>query len=138
MAVAGAWARGFWRDRSGMALTLVLPPLVYLLFAAVFGAGARGDIDASVVLHDAARTPATAAVGEALSRDLGPRLRRLDDAQAVERAVIDGRAACGDAYPKSSSSQVSTESENRARFWAEPVSEVFLFKADRGGFFVES
>ncbi|KAK0360940.1 hypothetical protein LTR94_025346, partial [Friedmanniomyces endolithicus] len=55
-----------------MALTLVLPPLVYLLFAAVFGAGARGDIDASVALHDAARTPATAAVGEALSRDLGP------------------------------------------------------------------
>ncbi|HAF80267.1 MAG TPA: hypothetical protein DCG66_04565, partial [Brevundimonas sp.] len=95
MAVAGAWARGFWRDRSGMALTLVLPPLVYLLFAAVFGAGARGDIDASVVLHDAARTPATAAVGEALSRDLGPRLRRLDDSQAVERAVIDGRADAG-------------------------------------------
>lgn len=95
MAVAGAWARGFWRDRSGMALTLVLPPLVYLLFAAVFGAGARGDIDASVALHDAARTPATAAVGEALSRDLGPRLRRLDDVQAVERAVIDGRADAG-------------------------------------------
>jgi hypothetical protein len=60
--------------------------------AAVFGAGARGDIDASVALHDAARTPATAAVGESLSRDLGPRLRRLGDAQAVERAVIDGRA----------------------------------------------
>ena len=98
MAVAGAWARGFWRDRSGMALSLVLPPLVYLLFAAVFGAGARGDIDASVALHDAARTPATAAVGEALSRDLGPRLRRLDDAQAVERAVIDGRADAGKAF----------------------------------------
>ena len=56
----------------------------------------------------------------------------------LKPAVIDGRAACGDAYPKSSSSQVSTESENLARFWADPDSEVFLFKAERGGFFVLS
>ena len=66
MAVAGAWARGFWRDRAGVILTLLLPPLVYLLFAAIFGAGARGDIDTTVVLHDASRTPATAAIREAV------------------------------------------------------------------------
>ena len=64
--------------------------------------------------------------------------RTLSTSALLKPAVIDGRAACGDAYPKSSSSQVSTESEKRARFCAEPVSEVFLFKADRGGFFVES
>jgi len=67
MAVAGAWARGFWRDRAGVVLTLLLPPLVYLLFAAIFGAGARGEIDTSVVLHDAARTPVTAAMHDALA-----------------------------------------------------------------------
>ena len=95
MAVAGAWAKGFWRDRAGVILTLLLPPLVYLLFAAIFGAGARGDIDTTVVLHDASRTPATAAIREAVSRDMGDRLRIIDDREAFDRAVIDGRADAG-------------------------------------------
>lgn len=95
MAVAGAWARGFWRDRAGVILTLLLPPLVYLLFAAIFGAGARGDIDTTVVLHDASRTPATAAIREAVSKDMGARLRIVDDRMAFDRAVIDGRADAG-------------------------------------------
>ena len=95
MAVAGAWAKGFWRDRAGVVLTLLLPPLVYLLFAAIFGAGARGEIDTAVVLHDAARTPATAALQDALARDLGPRLRTVEDAAELERSVIDGRADAG-------------------------------------------
>lgn len=95
MAVAGAWARGFWRDRAGVILTLLLPPLVYLLFAAIFGAGARGDIDTTVVLHDASRTPATAAVREAVSKDMGARLRVVEDREAFDRAVIDGRADAG-------------------------------------------
>lgn len=95
MAVAGAWARGFWRDRAGVVLTLLLPPLVYLLFAAIFGAGARGEIDTAVVMHDAARTPATAAMQDALARDMGARLRTAEDASELERAVIDGRADAG-------------------------------------------
>ena len=95
MAVAAAWARGFWRDRAGVILTLLLPPLVYLLFAAIFGAGARGDIDTTVVLHDASRTPATAVVREAVSKDMGARLRIFDDREAFDRAVIDGRADAG-------------------------------------------
>lgn len=95
MAVLGAWAKGFWRDRSGVALTLLLPPLVYLLFAAIFGAGARGEIDTTVVLHDAARTPAAQAIRRAVSRDLGDRLRVVEDQDAFERAVVDGRADAG-------------------------------------------
>ena len=95
MAVAGAWARGFWRDRAGVVLTLLLPPLVYLLFAAIFGAGARGEIDTSVVLHDAARTPVTAAMHDALARDMGARLRTVERAEDLERSVIDGRADAG-------------------------------------------
>lgn len=95
MAVAGAWARGFWRDRAGVVLTLLLPPLVYLLFAAIFGAGGRGEIDTAVVLHDAARTPATVAMQDALSRDMGARLRIANNTPELERAVIDGRADAG-------------------------------------------
>jgi ABC-2 type transport system permease protein len=95
MAAARAWATQFWRDRAGVVLTLLLPPLVYLLFAAIFGAGARGEIDTAVVMHDAARTPATAAMQDALSRELGTRLRTVDDFDALERAVVDGRADAG-------------------------------------------
>ena len=61
-----------------MALTLVLPPLVYLLFAAVFGAGARGDIDASVALHDAAHRLAGLA-DQLFDRYDGLLVRRADD-----------------------------------------------------------
>lgn len=95
MAVAGAWARSFWRDRAGVVLTLLLPPLVYLLFAAIFGAGARGDIDTVVMLHDAARTPASAAMVQALEDDLGGRLRAVENAAELERGVLDGRADAG-------------------------------------------
>jgi ABC-2 type transport system permease protein len=95
IAVVEAWALGFWRDRPGMFLTLVLPPLVYLLFAAIFGAGARGEIDATVALHDGARTARSAAIVRALEEDLGDRLHPVDDAAGVNRAVIDGRADAG-------------------------------------------
>lgn len=94
-AVAGAWAKGFRRDRAGVVLTLLLPPLVYLLFAAIFGAGARGEIDAAVVLHDAARTPATRALQDALARELGPRLSAVESTDELERTVADGRADAG-------------------------------------------
>lgn len=95
IAVVRAWACGFWRDRAGVVLTLLLPPLVYLLFAAIFGAGSRGEIDTAVVLHDAARTPATAALYDTLERDLGGRIRRVDDAAELDRLVIEGRADAG-------------------------------------------
>ena len=64
--------------------------------------------------------------------------RTLSTSAEDRPAVIAGRDAWGDAYPKSSSSQVSTSSENRARFCAEVLSEVLRLRADRGGFFVES
>ncbi|WP_056103609.1 ABC transporter permease [Brevundimonas sp. Leaf363] len=95
IAVARAWARSFWRDRPGVVLTLLLPPLVYLLFAAIFGAGARGEIDTTAVIHDAARTPATAAMRRALEGDMGRRLRMADSEGELERAVLDGRADAG-------------------------------------------
>lgn len=95
MAVAGAWARAFWRDPGGLTLTLVLPPLVYLLFAAIFGAGAGGEIDARLAVHDAVRSAASAAVVRDLGDDADRPVIVADDLPALERAVVDGRADAG-------------------------------------------
>ena len=46
-----ASARTFWRDRSAMALALILPPLIYLVFAQVFGSAGAGDIDIRLALY---------------------------------------------------------------------------------------
>ena len=95
MAIAGAWARAFWRDPGGLVLTLILPPLVYLLFAAIFGAGAGGDIDARLALYDAAGTPLSATVARRVEEGSDRPAMRSDSPSAVERAVIDGRADAG-------------------------------------------
>jgi len=95
IAVFQACALGFLRDRAGMVMTLLLPPLVYLLFAAVFGAGARGEIDPSIALHDSAATSASHAVEAGLRARPGSRLTVLADVNAVESAVVEGRADAG-------------------------------------------
>ena len=38
-------ALGLWRDRAGLVLVFVLPPLVFIVFASVFSAGATGRLD---------------------------------------------------------------------------------------------
>jgi len=92
IAVVGAWARGFARDLPGVALTLLLPPLVFLMFSAIFGAGARGEIDSAVALHDGVGSASARAVVE---RALEGRVRIMDDAAAARTAVVDGRADAG-------------------------------------------
>lgn len=86
---------GFARDRAGLAMTLLLPPLVYLLFAAIFGASASGQVETRVVLLDAAGTPASAAVVRALERRPALRARTAPDLASLEAEVIAGRADVG-------------------------------------------
>jgi ABC-2 type transport system permease protein len=93
-AIIEAYARGFLRDRPGLALTLLLPPIIYLLFAAIFGAGGQGNIDASVAFADLARSPASQAARAAM-RTSFDRLSERDSAQAVEASVVSGRADTG-------------------------------------------
>ena len=38
-------ALSLWRDRAGLVLVFVLPPLVFIVFASVFSAGATGRLD---------------------------------------------------------------------------------------------
>ena len=43
-AIFASMALTLWRDRAAFALTFVLPPLIYLIFAAVFSSSASGEI----------------------------------------------------------------------------------------------
>ncbi|WP_421729629.1 ABC transporter permease [Brevundimonas sp.] len=95
IAIIIAYGRSFLRDRAGLAMTLILPPVVYLLFAAIFGAGARGEIESTVFLHDAARTTQSRVIEIGLKSALGDRLTLVPDAASVEAAVIDGRSDAG-------------------------------------------
>ena len=95
IAVFRACALGFLRDRGGLAMTLLLPPLVYLLFASVFGSSSRGEIEASLSLYDEAQTPASRALEQDLRSRLGRRQTTEPDAATVEAAVVAGRADVG-------------------------------------------
>ncbi|MDQ0506585.1 ABC transporter permease [Xanthobacter agilis] len=97
-AIMGAMALTLLRDRGALAMTFVLPPLLFLLFAAIFS-GAGGDAGALKVA--AARlTPAPAAEAflDALAAAPDTTLRLVTGADAaarVEAQVRDGRADVG-------------------------------------------
>jgi ABC-2 type transport system permease protein len=95
IALIGAHARAFLRDRPGLVMTLALPPLVYLLFAALFGAGARGEVDLRLAVHDAARAGWSRDVETALGQSFGARMVSHPDAASVEAEVLSGRADVG-------------------------------------------
>ena len=89
-----AHARSFARDLPGLVMTLALPALVYVLFAAIFGAGARGELDLTLAIHDGAETPASRAIAEGLVEGAA-RADALASAAEAERAVESGRADVG-------------------------------------------
>ncbi|MFN3668992.1 MAG: ABC transporter permease [Brevundimonas sp.] len=90
-----AFIRSFVRDRPGLAMTLLLPPLVFLLFAAIFGGSARGEIDSSVVIFDAAPTARSLAFRQGLAQIYGDRLTGVESLVQLEQAVASGRADAG-------------------------------------------
>lgn len=97
-AVMGAMALALLRDRGALVMTFVLPPLLFLLFAAVFS-GAGGDAG-TLAVAAARRTdaPAAAAVLDALAArpDTAVTLLSGPDAEAqVEARVQAGRADVG-------------------------------------------
>ncbi len=52
LAIFKAMALGLMRDRAGLAMAFALPPLVYLLFAAVFAAASTGDLTVRLAVVD--------------------------------------------------------------------------------------
>lgn len=85
------------RDRGALAMTFLLPPLVFVIFATVF-AGSTGEaVRLRLVIADQARTPASGRLVEALLQDGRLRGETADpnSAKAVRRRVREGKADAG-------------------------------------------
>lgn len=87
-----------WRDRGALVMTFLLPPLVFLIFSAVF-AGATGEnIQLKLAVADEARTEDSRRLVEALVKDPDLRAEDLSAAgggEAVGRRVKSGHADAG-------------------------------------------
>lgn len=88
-------ALGFWRDRAGLVLVFVLPPLVFIVFASVFSGGASGRLDMRAAVADELDNADSRQLIDSLEHRLGDRLSRLPNAAAVWDAVASGRADAG-------------------------------------------
>jgi ABC-2 type transport system permease protein len=88
-------ALGLWRDRAGLVLVFVLPPLVFIVFASVFSAGASGKLDIRAGVVDEIGSADSLRLVNGLERRLGGRVTRLADAAALEDAIESGRVDAG-------------------------------------------
>src|SRR5277367_2767566 len=88
-------ALGLWRDRAGLVLVFVLPPLVFIVFASVFGAGANGTLDIRAQVVDETNSADSNWLIHSLQRRLGGRLTQSSDIAALEDAIESGRADAG-------------------------------------------
>src|SRR4029077_742984 len=84
-------ALGLWRDRAGLVLVFVLPPLVFIVFATVFSAGASGRLDIRVGVVDQIGGPDSQRLVDSLQRRLGGRLTRSPNVAALEDAIKSGQ-----------------------------------------------
>ncbi|MGM0475632.1 MAG: ABC transporter permease [Pseudomonadota bacterium] len=84
---------GLLRDRGALALTFLLPPLIYVVFAAIFSGTSTGDFEPRVVVVDAVEDRHTERLIVALEEE--PRLRvvaRADTLAAATERVRRGEA----------------------------------------------
>src|SRR5580658_4904708 len=88
-------ALGLLRDRAGLVLVFVLPPLVFVVFASVFSAGASGRLDIQVGVVDETDSADSQRLVYSLQRRLGGRLTRLPNVAALEDAIKSGRVDAG-------------------------------------------
>lgn len=84
------------RDRVACLLTFVLPPLLFLAFAAIFSNAPGRDVTLKLVVADLARTPATGRLLTALETTRALRVIPLDHGTAAEVADL-VRRGTGDA-----------------------------------------
>lgn len=84
------------RDKVALLLTFVLPPLLFLVFAAIFADAPGRDIKLKLVVADLARTPATQRLTSALEQTQALHIIRLDRGEAADVADLVRRGS-GDA-----------------------------------------
>ncbi len=88
-------ALGVWRDRAGLAMTFALPPLVFIVFASVFSAGASGKLDIKAGIVDRTASAASRRLSAALNHQLGGRLTVYPNRAALQDALVNGRVDAG-------------------------------------------
>jgi len=84
-----------WRDRGALVMTFLLPPLVFLIFAAVFSGATGEDIKLKLAVADEARTVDSGRLLSALVADADLRADDVGSGEAVRRLVRSGRADAG-------------------------------------------
>lgn len=86
-----------WRDRAALAMAFFLPPLVFLIFSAVFAGMSGADVKLQVAVADLAHTRASARLQAALLADKDLRAEAANPATlaAVRAQVRSGRADAG-------------------------------------------
>src|SRR5258707_4679288 len=88
-------ALGLGRDRAGLVLVCVLPPLVFIVFATVFSAGASGRLDIRVGVVEQIDSGDSRRLVNSLQRRLGGRLSGMPDVATLENAIQAGRLDAG-------------------------------------------
>jgi ABC-2 type transport system permease protein len=69
LAMFRVMALELWRDRGALVMAFFLPPLVFLIFSAVFAGSTGENIKLSLAVADVAHTPASARLALALTHD---------------------------------------------------------------------
>ena len=97
LAMFRVMALALWRDRGALVMTFLLPPLVFLIFSAVFAGATGEDVKLKLAIADDARTPASRRLMEALLTDPDLRAERVSpDSGARVRALVKaGKADAG-------------------------------------------
>lgn len=88
-------ALGLWRDRAGLVLVFVLPPLVFFVFASVFGAGANARLDVRAGVVDQIASNDSRQLVAGLRSRLDGRLSPLASVAALEDTIESGEADAG-------------------------------------------
>jgi len=97
LAMLKVMALSLWRDRAALVMAFLLPPLVFLIFSAVF-AGATGEsVRLKVALADLAHTATSARLQKALlaDKDLRAEIAKPSTLAEVREEVRSGRADAG-------------------------------------------
>ncbi|MBB3951014.1 ABC transporter permease [Aureimonas jatrophae] len=95
IAIVLAYARSFLRDRTGCVMTLVLPPLLYLVFGMIFTADIQKEIRSTVHVLDTVRNDRSAAVVKGLGAIYGDGLHAARDTRDIEESVGSGLSDAG-------------------------------------------
>jgi ABC-2 type transport system permease protein len=90
-------ALDLWRDRPALAMTFLLPSMVFLIFSAVFSGATGVDVKLKVAVADLVHTPASVRLAKAflMDADLQAERSRPETLAAVREAVLSGQADAG-------------------------------------------